>query len=93
MEEKSSRYILSHSHGGDFNIEICCSCGEKPTAHTQTDAEKSCNPKTQPHTAAVVWCAVSRHTHIKSAEQNFDLLIGEGLSDNNKLKIKMHNYP
>lgn len=54
-----------HPHRGQFNIEPCCSCGGKHSAHTETDAETRCNPKTQRPFNVFLWCAVSLHTHIK----------------------------
>ncbi|MCL5876518.1 MAG: hypothetical protein M1540_01740 [Candidatus Bathyarchaeota archaeon] len=51
-----------------FIMEVCCSCGGNFACHTVTDAEKRCCPKMQSHSVTVLWCAVSRCTHIKSVD-------------------------
>ncbi|MCL5877046.1 MAG: hypothetical protein M1540_04455 [Candidatus Bathyarchaeota archaeon] len=56
-----------HSHRGGFNMEPCCSCGEKRKCHTETEAETHCKPKKQSHPQAAMWCAINSHTHIKKA--------------------------
>jgi hypothetical protein len=53
-EEKNKLNMLSQPHRGDFNIEPCIACGEKPISHTETGAEKRCNNKKQPPTLAVL---------------------------------------
>ena len=75
--------MVSHSHGGGFNMALCYSCGKNLAAHTETDVQTRCKPKKQRRPQADMWCAVKSHTHIKSTEQKFDTLKGE-LAETNK---------
>ncbi|MGD6806175.1 MAG: hypothetical protein ACQCN4_04385 [Candidatus Bathyarchaeia archaeon] len=67
MPANNAANIAPHPHPDYFNIALCCSCGGKLARHTASDAEKRCNPRKQPPSFAVLWCAIKPHTHIKSA--------------------------
>jgi hypothetical protein len=54
-----------HPHGGDFNMEPCRACGEKPISHTITDAEKRYKSKKHLPSNTFVWHPTNRHTHTK----------------------------
>jgi hypothetical protein len=55
--------MLPHPHRASPCMEPCIPCGEKLVCHTGTEAEKHCNPKTEPATVVDMWRIKSRHPH------------------------------
>jgi len=64
--EKSARYMLPHPHDGGSNMALCCSCGGNLAPHTASEAKADCFPKKHCGYQPFLWCAIRRHTHIKS---------------------------
>ncbi len=50
-------------------MEVCWACGEKRTAHTETEAKTQPEGKTQSPSQADMWCAIKFFTHIKSVDR------------------------
>jgi apolipoprotein N-acyltransferase len=55
-----------HPHGWLFNMELCLACEENCVSHTETDAEKQADDKSELHSSAELWKPKRRHTHIKN---------------------------
>jgi len=66
---EKNRYMLSNSHGGSFNMGVCCSCGGNHARHTASAVEKQSEPKKQRGLQPFLWCTINHHTHIKNADK------------------------
>jgi hypothetical protein len=69
-EEKTKRYMLSHTHPEGFNIEPCWACVEKCISYTETGAENVCKTRTQLFPQADLSRILNGFTHIKRGLSN-----------------------
>jgi hypothetical protein len=63
---KSKLIMVSHSHLGVFNMELCWVCGEIRLFHIEMGVEKGCSGGMQLPSIAVLWQPQNRHTNAKS---------------------------